>query len=73
MSTRACIKRYFGWAPWITAIDVMGALEEVRGSVDRAKFIHFLEENLVPFLQPFNQINHNSIVVMGAYTECARW
>ena len=38
-----------------------------RGSVDGAKFVQFLRDDLVPILEPFNGINHNSVVVMGTY------
>ena len=31
------------------------------------KFIQFLQDDLVPMLQPFDGMNLNSIVVMGKY------
>ena len=39
----------------------------VRGSVDAVKFTQFLEDNVVPVLQPYNGINRNSVLVMGEY------
>ena len=39
----------------------------VRGSVDAVKFTQFLEDNVVPILQPYNGINRNSVLVMGEY------
>lgn len=53
----------------MSAIAVMGATDiqcvsTFRGSVDGAKFVQFLRDDLVPILEPFNGINHNSVVVM---------
>ncbi|KAL9976920.1 hypothetical protein ACROYT_G014263 [Oculina patagonica] len=63
IGTQASIERYFAWAPRVSAIAVMAA------NVNVAKFLHFLEKDLVPILQPFNGINHNSIVVMGEFEQ----
>ena len=70
--TRACIKRYVTWAPRVSAIVVMGSgdihcISTMRGSVNGDKFIQFLQDDLVPMLQPFDGMNLKSIVVMGGY------
>lgn len=70
--TRACIKRYMVWAPRVSAIAVMGAsdvrcVSTVRGSVNGDRFVQFMREEVVPLLEPFDGINHNSILVMGMY------
>ena len=68
--TRAYIKGYVTWAPCVSA--VMGSsdircISTMRGSVNGDKFIQFLQDDLVPMLQPFDRMNLNSIVVMGGY------
>ena len=68
--TRACNKRYVTCAPRVSAIAVMGSsdircISTMRESVNGDKFIQFLQDDLVPMLQPFDGMN--SIVVMGRY------
>ena len=60
------------WAPRVSAIAVMGScdircISTMRGSVNGDKFIQFLQDDLVPMLQPFDGMNLISIVVMGRY------
>ena len=40
------------------------AMKVIRGTLDGATFTDFIQDDLVPILNPFNGINRNSIVVM---------
>ena len=50
----------------IAAISITGVLDcyTVTGSVDAEKFADFVEEALLPHLQPFNGVNPHSVVIM---------
>lgn len=68
---RAHTQRWYGnWGPRITAIPVICTegiidLSIRRGNTNEEKFLEFVNEKLVPNLQPFDGINPRSVVVMG--------
>ena len=50
----------------IAAISYDGLLDcyTTLGSVDADKFKHFIDQSLIPNLQPFNGVNRNSVVIL---------
>ena len=50
----------------IAAMTVKGVQDVVlaEGTMDGERFVDYIESSILPILQPFNGINHNSIVVM---------
>lgn len=58
------------WGERISAIPVVCTdgikdLGLYKGSVDGAKFLHYVNTTLAPYLEPFNGINARSVVVLG--------
>ena len=50
----------------IAAMTVKGVQDVVlaEGTMDGERFVDYIESSILPILQPFNGVNHNSIVVM---------
>ena len=63
-------RRRLAWGPRITAISVIsteGILDVriYRGHINAERFLYFVNETLIPCLQPFDGVNSRSVVILG--------
>ena len=45
----------------------MRCVSTTRASVNTRKFLQFVEDDLLPILEPFEGVNYNSVILMGMY------
>lgn len=68
--TRAIAHRLFVRSPRTSVVAAIGVddfrcLKTFSGSVNAEKFLQFVNQELVPILQPYDGLNGSSVVIMG--------